>query len=49
MKLNSQLAQYKKNKIDRQFQKKNKKNHKKIMWRNTVVIHGVLKKKKLQN
>ena len=45
MKLNSQPAQYEKNKIDRQFQKKNKKNHKKTMWRNTVAIHSVLKKK----
>ena len=47
--LNSQPAQYeKKQNRQRQFWKKNKKNHKKIkkiMWENTVAIHSVLKKK----
>ena len=38
-KLNSQLAQYEKNKIDKDNSRK------KIMWENTVAIHNVLKKK----
>jgi hypothetical protein len=49
-KLNSQPAQYKKNRIDKDYSgKKNKKNHKKkkkkTKWGNTVAIHSVLKKK----
>jgi hypothetical protein len=37
----------KKNKIDKDNSgKKNKKTIKKTMWRNTVAIHSVLKKKK---
>ena len=45
-KLNSQLAQYEKYKIDKDnFRKKPKKKEKKTMWGNTVAIHGVLKKK----
>jgi hypothetical protein len=46
-KLNSQPAQYEKNRIDKDFSgKKNKKNHsKKTMRENTVAIHSVLKKK----
>jgi galactokinase len=49
-KLNSQLAQYKKNKIDKdnsgkKKQKKSWKNEKKTMWGNTVTIHSILKKK----
>jgi hypothetical protein len=47
MKLNSQLTQYEKNKIDKDNseKKKNHKKEKKTMWRNTVAIHIVLKKK----
>jgi len=38
-KLNSQPAQYEKNKIDKDnYRKKNKKNHKKTMWGNIVII-----------
>ena len=45
-KLNSQLAQYEKYKIDKDnFRKKPKKKRKKTMWGNTVAIHSVLKKK----
>jgi hypothetical protein len=46
-KLNSQPAQYEKNKIDKDNSgKKNIKNHeKKTMWRNIVAIHSILKKK----
>ena len=41
-KLNSQPAQYIKNKIDKDnYEKKKKKN----MWRNNVAIYSVLKKK----
>ena len=48
-KLNSQPAQYEKNKIDKdnsgKKQKKSLKKQKKNMWGNTVAIHSVLKKK----
>ena len=49
-KLNSQPAQYEKNKINKDnYEKKTKKNHKKggknHVWENTVAIHSVLKKK----
>jgi len=47
MKLNSQPAQYVKNKIDKDNseKKKHKKRKKKTMWGNTVAINSVLKKK----
>jgi galactokinase len=41
-KLNSQPAQYKKNKIDKD---NSGKKQKKTMWKNIVAIHSVLKKK----
>ena len=46
-KLNSQPAQYEKNKIDKDNSRKKiiTKAKKKTMWRNTVAIHSVLKKK----
>jgi hypothetical protein len=40
-KLNSQPTQYEKNKITDNSGKKNKKNHKNIMWGNTIAIHSV--------
>jgi hypothetical protein len=49
MKLNSQPAQYEKNKIDKDNSgKKTKtiiKKQKKTIWGNTVAIHNILKKK----
>ena len=46
MKLNSQSAQYEKNKIDEDsFRKKTKKIIKKTMWGNIVGIYSILKKK----
>ena len=52
-KLNSQPAQYEKKKSTKTIlEKKQKKNHKKgkkTMWRNTVAIDSVLKRKKLQS
>jgi hypothetical protein len=45
-KLNSQPAQYEKNKIDKDNSRKQTKYHKtKIMWGNTVAIYIVLKEK----
>jgi hypothetical protein len=45
-KLNYQPAQYEKNKIAKTIlEKKNKKNHKTIMWGNTIAIHSVFFKK----
>jgi hypothetical protein len=49
-KLNSQPAQYEKNKISKYNSGKKtrkiiKKNKKKTMWGNTVTIHSILKKK----
>jgi hypothetical protein len=44
-KLNSQPTQYEKNKITVNSGKKNKKNHKNIMWGNTIAIHSVFLKK----
>jgi galactokinase len=41
-KLNSQPAQYEKNKIDKD---NSRKKNKKTTWGNTVAIHSVLKKK----
>ena len=52
MKLNSQPAQYEKNKIDKDNSGKKQKNHKKkIMWGNTVAIYILqcFKEKKLQS
>ena len=46
MKLNSQPAQYEKNKIDKD--NSGEKNHKKTMWSNTVAIHSVFKEKNKQ-
>jgi hypothetical protein len=48
-KLNSQLAQYKKNKINKDnSEKKIIKKGKKTMWENTISIYSVLKKKTIK-
>jgi hypothetical protein len=48
MKLNSQPAQYEKNKIDKDNSEKKHKKGKKTMWGNTVAINRVLKKKTIK-
>jgi len=48
-KLNSQPAQYEKKNRQTILEKKIKKSLKKTMWGNTVAIHCVLKRKKLQS
>jgi len=45
-KLNSQPAQYEKNKIDKDNSEK--KSKKKSMWGNTIAIHSVLNKKTIK-